>query len=375
MPTQTRAAITRTSPGAYEVVDIELDDPRQGEILVKMVATGLCHSDDHLRTGDIPPSHLPIVGGHEGAGIVQGVGPNTPGWEVGDHVVFMFLPSCGRCRWCNEGMTNLCDLGANLLRGSRTDDLDSFRFTLPDGTEVGQNCGVGSFAEHTVVAVDSAIKVDKDLPLDKLCLLGCGVGTGWGSAVYAAETRPGDIVVVMGVGGIGINAVQGAKHAGATTIIAVDPVEFKRDQALEFGATHVFADIAEATEYAQSISNGQGADRAIVTIGVVHGEHVAQGFGAIRKGGTVVVTGIAPSTEVGIPVNIFELTLMQKRIQGAIFGACNPRADIPRQIEMYRAGQLKLDELVTRTYSLDQIVAAYDDMLDGKNLRGVVVFD
>ncbi|MTD59378.1 NDMA-dependent alcohol dehydrogenase [Amycolatopsis pithecellobii] len=371
----TRAAIIRESPGTFEVVDVELDDPRQGELKVRMVASGLCHSDDHFQTGDMPPGHLPLIGGHEGAGVVEEVGPNTPGWDVGDHVVFSFMPSCGRCRFCSEGMTNLCDLGAYLLIGSRFDAEGSFRFSLPDGTGVGQNCAVGTFAERTVVSVDSAIKVDKDLPLDKLCLLGCAVGTGMGSAINSAGVRPGDITIVMGVGGIGINAVQGAAHAGATATIAVDPVALKRDTALAMGATHAFTTIAEAAEHARSMTNGQGADSAIVTPGVVSGQDVADAFAAIRKGGVVVVTGTTPMDEIGIPVSLFELTLMQKRIQGSLFGGCNPRADIPRQIDMYRNGQLKLDDLVTKTYRLDDITKAYDDLRAGLNIRGVVLFD
>jgi len=372
---RTRAAIIRESPGKFEVVDIELDDPRQGEIQVKMVATGLCHSDDHLQTGDMPAGHYPIIAGHEGAGIVEAVGPNTPGWEVGDHVVFAFIPSCGRCRWCSEGMTNLCDLGAHLLLGSRFDDLSSYRYHLLDGTEVGQSCGIGTFSEHTVVSVDSAIKVAEDLPLDKMCLLGCCVGTGWGSAIYSAETRVGDVIIVMGVGGVGIHAVQGAAHAGATTVIAVDPVEMKRDFALQVGATHAFASVEPADEFAKSITNGQGADNVIITIGVVAGEHIAQGVAAIRKGGIVVLTGVTPVDHIGIPVSPFELTLMQKRIQGSLFGQCNPRADIPRQIEMYRTGQLNLNEMITTTYKLDEIVAGYEDMNAGRNMRGVILFD
>jgi NDMA-dependent alcohol dehydrogenase len=372
---QTRAAIIRESPGRFEVVDLELDEPRMGEIQVKLVAAGLCHSDEHYQTGDMPPGHFPMIPGHEGAGVVEAVGPNTPGWEVGDHVLFSFIPSCGKCRWCSEGMTNLCDLGASLLVGGRFVD-GTFRTRLADGTEVGQTCGLGTFAERTVVDVDSAIKLDKDLPLEQMCLLGCGVGTGWGSAVYSAETKPGDVIIVMGTGGVGVNAVQGAKHAGATTVIAVDPVEFKRGVALGLGATHAFESIAEADEYAKSITNGQGADKAIVTVGVVKGEHIAQAFAAIRKGGTVVVTGVAAADmEGGIPVHPFELTLMQKRIQGSLFGACNPRSDIKRQIEMYRSGQLKLDELVTTRYPLDDIVLAYEDMMAGRNIRGILVFD
>lgn len=371
----TRAAIIRGSPGKFEVVDIELDGPRQGELQVKMAATGLCHSDEHFQTGNSVAGHYPFICGHEGAGVVEAVGPNTPGWEVGDHVVFSFIPSCGRCRWCSEGMSNLCDLGAYLLRGSRFDDLDSFRCHLPDGTPVGQICGLGTFAERTTVSVDSALKVDKELPLDRICLLGCAVGTGWGSAVYAAETRPGDVVIVMGTGGVGIHAVQGAAHAGAAAVIAVDPVQFKRDVALKMGATHAFASMEEADGYAKSVTNGQGADKAIITVSVLDGTHIAQGVAAIRKAGTVVVTSVAPDDYTGgIPVHPRQFSHMQKRIQGSLFGQCNPRADIPRQLQMYRAGQLKLDELVTRTYTLDQVVPAYEDMTSGRNIRGVIVF-
>ena len=150
MPVHTRAAIIREQPTTeFELVDLELDDPRQGEILVRMVASGLCHSDYHLLTGDSVPHHLPMVGGHEGTGVVEAIGPNTSGWEVGDKLVFSFISSCGKCRWCAEGMQNLCDLGAYLMRGSRFDDLDSYRFSLPDGTPVGQMCGLGTFAERT----------------------------------------------------------------------------------------------------------------------------------------------------------------------------------------------------------------------------------
>jgi S-(hydroxymethyl)glutathione dehydrogenase/alcohol dehydrogenase len=372
---RTRAAIIRESPGKFEVVDLELEDPRQDEIQVRMVASGLCHSDDHVQTGDIVAGYYPMVWGHEGAGVVEAVGPNTKGWKVGDHALFQFLPSCGRCRWCASGMSNLCDIGAYTLRGSRFDDPDSFRLDL-NGTPVGQVCGLGTFSEHTTVSVQSAINVDKDLPLDKIVLAGCGVGTGWGSAVYAAEIIPGDVVIIMGIGGIGINAVQGASHVGAGTIIAVDPVAMKREVAQELGATHAFETIQEADEFAKSVTNGQGADKAIVTVGVVKGEHIAQAFAAIRKAGTVVVTGLGDmnSTE-GIPVNPWELTMFQKRLQGALYGQCNAVADIPRQLQMYRNGQLKLDELITTRYKLDDIGRAYEDMHAGKNIRGVIMYD
>jgi S-(hydroxymethyl)glutathione dehydrogenase/alcohol dehydrogenase len=213
---KTRAAIIRSTPGTYEVVDLDLDEPRQGEVLVKLAASGLCHSDDHVATGDIPVEIYPFCGGHEGAGVIQEVGPNTKGYEVGDHVVFSFLPGCGKCRWCASGMQNLCDLGASLLTGARADDPGSFRMSL-DGEPVGQMCGISTFSQYTVASVDSTIKIDKDLPLDKACLVGCGVGTGWGSAVNSAEVRPGDTVIVMGIGGIGINASRAPRTRAPPT--------------------------------------------------------------------------------------------------------------------------------------------------------------
>ncbi|MFH8249333.1 NDMA-dependent alcohol dehydrogenase [Microbacterium sp. B2969] len=374
MPITSRAAIVREAPGEFEIADVEVGDPRQNEIRVKMVAAGMCHSDYHMMTGDSVAGYLPMVCGHEGTGVVESVGPNTPGWEVGDAVVFTWIPSCGKCRWCTTGMTNLCDRGRYLLAGHRFDDEDSYRFALPDGTEVGQMCQVGSFSEYTLVSVDSAIKLPKNGDLEKLWLLGCGVGTGWGSAVYAAETQPGDVVIVMGIGGIGINAVQGARHAGAVAVIAVDPVEFKREAALELGATHAFATIDEAADFARSITNWQGADRVIVSVGVVSGEHVAQAVSAIRKAGVAVIAGIAPDSESSIPISPLELTRYQKRIQGTIYGHANPRADVLKQLQMYDSGQLKLDELITRMYSLDEINEGYRDMVEGRNIRGGILF-
>jgi S-(hydroxymethyl)glutathione dehydrogenase/alcohol dehydrogenase len=366
---KTRGAILR-QPGKYEVENLVLDEPIEDEIQVEMVASGLCHSDDHFATGDLPFDGFPFCGGHEGAGVVQKVGPNTRGWDIGDHVVFTFLPICGRCKWCATGHQNLCDEGAHAMQGVRSDGTS--RLHLEDGTNVGQMLGISTFATHTTVHVNSAVKVDKDLPLERLCLLGCAVGTGWGSAVNSAEVRPNDTVIVMGVGGVGINAVQGAAHAGAAFVIAVDPVAFKREQAFLFGATHAFADISEASAFAKSVTNGQGADSAIVTIGVVHGEHVAQAFEAIRKAGTVVVSGVTPVSDFGIPVSLFELTLYQKRIQGSVFGACNPTSDIPRQVAMYRDGKIRLDELVTREYDLDEVAQGFEDMHAGVNIRGVI---
>jgi S-(hydroxymethyl)glutathione dehydrogenase/alcohol dehydrogenase len=374
VPVETRGAIIREAPGKFEVVDLVADDPRPGEIQVEMVASGLCHSDDHLATGDIPVAHYPMCGGHEGAGVVTAVGPHTKGFAEGDKVVFSFLPACGRCRWCANGMSYLCDLGAGLLLGARFDDPSSFRLTMSDGTAVGQMCGLGTFAGVSTVDAASAVKIPDDIPLEVACLTGCGVGTGWGSAVTAAKVEPGETVIIMGIGGIGINAVQGAAHAGAGHVIAVDPVPFKRQKALEFGATHAYETMEEAIDFARSVTNGQGADKAIVTVGVTKGQHVAQAFSGIRKAGTVVVTGLGDITEVGLPISIGELTLFAKEIKGAMFGDSNPHADILKVLRLYQEGRIKLDELVTKTYSLDEINQGYEDMHAGVNLRGVLVY-
>jgi NDMA-dependent alcohol dehydrogenase len=373
MPVTTRTSIIRKAPGTYETVTVELDDPRQGEVTVKLAAAGLCHSDDHNATGDVPVGIYPYAGGHEGAGVITAVGPHTPGFEVGDHIVFSFLPACGRCEFCARGLSNLCDLGATLLTGARADDPTSFRMHL-DGEPVGQQCGISTFSEYTTASVASVVKIDKDVPLKAAALLSCGVPTGWGSAVNSAGVQPGDTVIVMGIGGIGANALQGAAHAGAKTVIAVDPVPFKRESAKEFGATDTFAGIDEAADFARSLTNGQGADATIVTIGVVQGVHVAQALASIRKAGTVVLTGLGDITANGAPIFLGELTLMQKRLQGSLFGGANPRRDIPNLLRMYQAGKLKLDELITREYTLDQVAEAYEDMHVGRNIRGIITF-
>lgn len=369
---RTRGAVLFDSPGQWEIVDIDVEAPRQGELLIEMVAAGLCHSDDHYVQGDtVAP--LPLAGGHEGAGKVVEVGPHTPGWSVGDHVVMSFLPACGRCRWCATGQQNLCDMGRFLRDGCREDG--SFRMSLPgDDRNLAQMCGISTFSRHTLIDVAAAIKVPAELSLTSACLAGCGVGTGWGSAVNSAEVHPGDTVIIMGVGGIGIHAVQGARHAGASHVIAVDPVELKREMAGKVGATATFSTMSDAIDHAHSKTNGQGADAAIVCTGVLESDHVSDAFASIRKAGTVVVTAIGHG-DTDVVVNARELTLFQKRIQGSVFGGSNPTSDIPRMLDMYVNGDLLLDELVTATYALEDIAQGYADMHAGKNMRGVIAFD
>jgi S-(hydroxymethyl)glutathione dehydrogenase/alcohol dehydrogenase len=369
---KTKAAILWETNSPWSVEEIELDPPKAGEVLVKMAASGLCHSDEHLVTGDLP-FELPIIGGHEGAGVVEEVGENVSWLKPGDHVVFGFIPSCGRCPSCSTGHQNLCDLGALMGAGKQITDGGSRHHA--QGKDLGLMCLIGTFSHHTVVNEASCIKLDDDIPLDRACLLGCGVVTGWGSAVYAAEVTPGDVVAVVGIGGIGANAIQGAKIAGAKQIWAIDPLENKREKAMEFGATHTAASLEEALPAITEASWGRMANKTIMTMGIGSGELLASALAITAKRGRVVVTNIHPALEMSANVSLLDLTLMEKQVVGSLFGSANPRADIPKLLELWRDGQLDLDGLVTKTYSLDGVNDGYEDMRAGKNIRGVMVYD
>jgi NDMA-dependent alcohol dehydrogenase len=366
-----KAAVLFEQPGKWEITDVDLDEPGFGEVLVEMVATGLCHSDDHMAVGDVPLGHLPFVGGHEGAGIVRQVGSGVVGLAEGDHIVASFIPACGKCTWCAAGRQNLCDLGSMILGGTQLDG--TYRMHA-GGTGLATSGMLGTFANWQVFDQSSCIKVRDDVPLNVACIVACAVPTGFGSAVYAAEVQVGDVVIVMGVGGIGMNAVQGAHYAGASHVIAVDPVAFKREKALELGATEAFETIGAAADFARSITNGQGAAAAIVTVGIVNGAVIGEAFSAIRKAGTVVVTSMGTLEMADVPISLFELTMYQKRIQGALYGIHSPRLQVPMLIDRYLDGKLKLDELITNRYPLEQINDAYADMHSGRNIRGVIDF-
>ncbi|WP_134322275.1 NDMA-dependent alcohol dehydrogenase [Cumulibacter soli] len=354
----------------WEIREIELGDPVAGEVQVKLTASGLCHSDEHLRTGASPVPFMPVIGGHEGAGVVTKVGPGVSDFEEGDHVVLAFIPACGKCRMCAKGLQNLCDLGAGLVKGKAIADR-TFRYTV-DGQPAIPMCLLGTFSPYVTVHEASVVKIEKDIPLDKAALLGCGVSTGWGSATEIGGTKAGDTVVVMGCGGVGMNAVQGAAAAGARYVVAVDPVESKREQAMQFGATHAYASIEDAMGPVADISWGTMADVSIITVGDIQGEDVQAAAGITGKGGTIVVTGMGDFAKQDVKLNLFELTLLQKNLQGAIFGGIGPRQQIPQLLGMYRSGQLKLDELITKEYKLSEINQGYQDMRDGKNIRGII---
>lgn len=364
----TRAAVLYGPERPWELTELELDPPRAGEVLVRFAASGLCHSDEHIRAGDTSV-RFPFVGGHEGAGVVEAVGPGVTRVAEGDHVVCSFIPVCGKCRYCSTGHQNLCDAGLNAAVGCLADG--TFRFHA-DGQDFGGMCVLGTFAQHAVVSETSCVAIDDDIPFEVAALVGCGVTTGWGTAVYAAGVRPGETVVVYGVGGVGINSVQGARYAGAKNVVAVDPVQLKLDTARKFGATHALADPAAAHELVVELTRGQLADHAIVTVGVVDSEVIRQAFDIAGKGGQITVTGISKGGDLSVQLPGSPLAGWQKRVQGAIFGGANPLYDIPKLLALYRAGDLQLDELITRRYRLDEVNEGYRDMLDGRNIRGVI---
>jgi alcohol dehydrogenase (nicotinoprotein) len=364
----TRAAICREPRRPWEIVDVELDEPKANEVRIKFLAAGLCHSDDHIQKGDAR-MRFPVVGGHEGAGIVEAVGESVTRVSEGDHVVCSFIPACGACRYCSTGRQNLCDEGKNAATGMFADG--TFRFHL-DGEDLGGLCVLGTFSQYAVVSEFSCIPIPDDIPFDIAALVGCGVPTGWGSAVYVTGVRAGETVVIYGAGGVGSNAVQGARFAGAKDVIVVDPVEFKRDMAKVFGATHTFADAREAHEFVVERTRGELADAAIITVGVLHDEVIDRAINIVGKNGRVTITAVGNGS-ISVPSGM--LIGYQRRVRGALFGGCNPLYDVPRLIGLYRSGDVKLDELITRRYPLEQVNQGYEDMLSGKNVRGVIIHE
>lgn len=379
---KSRAAILRGVGHTWEIAQIDLGDPGPGEALVRMQVAGVCHSDDHYATGDTltdpPPGHsyagpFPLLGGHEGAGVVEAVGPGVTELKPGDHVAMSFIPACGRCRFCVEGASYICDRGASLMSTAMVTDGTERRHL--DGVALHAMMQVGTFSEYVVAATDSLIRIDPELPFAAASLVSCGVATGWGSVVERAETQPGDCVVVIGVGGVGMNAIQGARNAGAGQIVAIDPVDSKRDASKVFGATHAVESATAAIDVVRDITHGLMADRVIVSPGVLHAALVGEALTLTRKGGVCVCVGITPRRETDIPLNMLELVTFAKDLRGALYGCMNPRTAVPRLLQLYRNGALMLDELITREYALDEINTAIDDMRAGRNIRGLIRFD
>ena len=288
MSMTTRAAVCRAPGQPWEITELELDEPKANEIRIKFYAAGLCHSDDHIQKGDAP-MRMPVVGGHEGAGVVDAIGAGVTRVAVGDHVTCSFIPACGSCRYCSTGRQNLCDAGKNAGTGMFPDG--TFRFHA-NGEDFGGLCVLGTFSQYAVVSEFSVIRIPEDIPFDVAALVACGVPTGWGSAVRAGGVRAGETVVIYGAGGVGSNAVQGASLAGAKNVIVVNPVEFKREMAGVFGATHTFATAKEAHEFVVETTWGELADHAIITVGILHDQVIHDAIQVVGKSGQVTITAV-----------------------------------------------------------------------------------
>ena len=386
---KSKAAVLRGVGVDWEVTEVELDAPKSGEVLVKMAYAGICHSDEHFYTGDSVPSAemeemmraagvdvpewFPMLGGHEGSGVVTEVGLGVTTLKPGDHVAISFFPACGSCRFCVTGQTYLCDVGADIYDKAMT--TDGTRRRHLGGEDLMAMMQVGTFSEYVVASERSLVKINDWISLEAASLVSCGVTTGFGSGSVAAGTEVGDTVVVIGVGGIGMNAVQGAKAAGAKHIVAVDPNEFKREIAPTFGATHTALDAGAAVELVKEITWGVMADRVVLTPGVVPPDMVMVAMMLLRKGGTCVLTGMAKITDMMVPLILPDMVSSCKTLKGVLYGEMNPREAMPRLLSMYEAGTLKLDELVTQKYKLDDINEAMRDLRAGKNIRGVIAFE
>ena len=368
---KTRAAIVRGPGKAWEIAELDLDEPKAYEVRVKMKASGLCHSDEHVREGS-PHIRYPMVGGHEGAGVVEAVGEGVSRVKVGDHIVTSWIPVCGHCRYCSTGHQNLCDDGKNAANGMLQDG--TFRFH-ENGVDIGGMNVLGTFAERMVISENSCVPIDPHLPFEQAALVACGVTTGWASSVYAAGTGAGDTVVVIGIGGVGINAVQGARFAGAKHVIAIDPVPFKLEMAAKVGATFATSDPEEARAHIVEVTRGQLADHAVCTVGVMEADVLKLAVSLIGKNANVIVTAVGRPDTHTVNLTGSPLTGWQKRIQGTLFGGANPLYDIPKLLGLYQAGRLELDALITKRYRLEEINDGYEDMLAGRNIRGVLVHE
>ena len=350
--------------------DIEIAPPGPGEVRVKVVASGVCHSDLSVQNGTIPLP-TPIVLGHEGAGVVEEVGEGVTTIAEGDHVVLSFVPACGECYTCRHGQSYMCEKSAAQAAGGQ---LDGTTRLTSNGAALYQMACLGTYGTHAIVPAISTVKIPDDVPLDVAALIGCGVLTGVGAALNTADISEGDTVAVIGCGGVGLNVIQGAKIAGAAKIIAVDMLDSKLEMAREFGATDtVNAGEGDPVSAVATIAEGRGADVTFEVIGL--GATMEQAINMARPGGQVVLVGV-PRLDVMLNLNAaFTFLYLAKTIKGCWYGSSNVQDDVPKLLDLWRSGQLKLEELISKEISVDKVNEAFDDMQAGTVARSVIRHD
>jgi alcohol dehydrogenase len=347
---------------------LDLDGPGRDEVLVRIGAAGLCHSDLSVINGD-RPRPMPMALGHESAGIVEALGEDVTDLAIGDHVVMVFMPSCGHCLPCAEGRPALCEPGA-AANGAGT-LLSGKRRLHCDGADINHHLGVSGFADHAVVSRRSVVKIDRDLPLDEAALFGCAVLTGVGAVVNTAHLQPGQSAAVIGLGGVGLSSVLGAVASGARQIVAIDLSDDKLGLARQLGASHtVNARDADAAEQVRELTGG-GVDFAFEMAGAVRAMELA--YKITRRGGTTITAGLPPPNA-ALPVPLVQLVAEERTLKGSYIGTCVPIRDIPRYVALYRAGRLPVDRLMSGKLTLDQINEGFDRLHDGKAVRQVIEF-
>src|SRR3954469_17414684 len=366
MAREARAVLCREHNKPVTVEEINIDPPKRGEAMVRLAACGVCHSDLSAITGTIALP-LPLVLGHEGAGVVEEVGEGVTELAKGDHVIFSFIYMCGKCRFCISGRPVLC---LEQGRALTTPLEGSPRAHDGKGAPLNIFSGCGAMAEYATVSVENLIKVDPKIPFEVAALVGCGVTTGVGAVFNTAKVAPGSSVAVFGCGGVGLSVIQGARIAGAERIIAIDTLEAKLAMAKQFGATDVLLAKDDPTKALKKLTGG-GPDYAFECVG--SGELAATAYKAIRRGGLAVVVGVAKPSD-STSIRTMTLPFEEKTITGSYFGSCVPRVDFPRMLALYLKGELKLEELITRRYSIAEAPQAFADLQAGKNARGVIVF-
>jgi len=363
-----QAVICRELNKPVVVEEIRVDSPKRGEVMVRLAACGVCHSDLSATNGTIvlPP---PLVLGHEAAGEIVEVGEGVSAFALGDHVVSSFIYMCGKCRFCCAGRPVLCLEQGKALT---TPPEGTPRVHDSSGRPLGIFSGCGVMAEYATMSVDNLVRIDPKIPLDRAALVGCAVTTGVGAVFNTARVEPGATVAVFGCGGVGLNVIQGCAIAGAQRIIAIDTIAMKLEIAKQFGATDVvLASTGEDLVKLLKKLTGGGPDYAFECVGI--GTLVETAYRSIRRGGKAVVVGVARPTDAAA-FKSMSMVFEEKTLQGSYFGSCVPRIDFPRMLELYMAGKLKLDELITRRYRIDEAPQAFADLESGKNARGVVVF-
>ncbi len=362
-----RAAVLIAPNETFRIEELALDPPQRGEVLVRVSAVGVCHSDWNLVTG-ATKHPMPVVPGHEGAGVVEAIGADVSEVAVGDHVILNWAPACGRCFYCLRDRPNLCETyTAPLWAGTMLDG--TTRLHRLGGENVYAFCGLAAFATHTVVPRQSCVVIRKDVPLDVAAIVGCAVATGVGAAMFTAGVKPGETVLVLGCGGVGLNIIQGARLCGASTILGVDTQWVKIWTARHFGAHSVVMSSDDIVAITKHHTNGRGADHVFDATGIPSVQERA--LDCVRPGGTLTLAGLAPmGSATNFPSAV--ITRQEKTIKGSYYGSVNAPRDFPMLVELYKAGKLNLDDLITRRYALEQVNEAFAEMNAGTIARAIV---